>query len=237
MPYTLSVASHILLGSIAIALYWSALLAVKGSRRHRRAGTVFFGLLIAVALSVGPMLLLRPGVFDPAYVVQFVYLALCLVTVATLGYTAIRWKGDLARFRGRHFKILGVSIFVLAIVVLAAGVAEGKVLTMIFSWVGLFYGGTMIRFAWMGAEVHPRWPMIWHLNAVSGLFNAAHGTFLAISWRTLVDPGRDDEVAIAFQILTIAAGLGLRLWYGQRRGIPWRFARGPAASGPAAAHA
>src|SRR5262245_16261156 len=110
MSYDVSLLAHMAIGSSAILLYWVALLSVKGSRRHRAWGKAFFTVLMLVALSIGPLLLLKPGEFDPAFVVQFVYLDLCLITVAMLGWTAIRWKHDIDRFRGWHFKALAFSI-------------------------------------------------------------------------------------------------------------------------------
>lgn len=234
MAYTSSIGFHIMVGSVAILFYWTALLAAKGGTRHRAAGRLFFTTLLVVALSVGPMLFLRPGAFDPAHGIQFVYLALCLVTVSMLGWTAIRWKTDVERFRGPHFRVLGIVILVLGLVVLAAGIAGGRVLTMLFSWVGIVYGGAMIRFAWMRSDPQPRWWLAWHLNAVAGLFNAAHGTFLAVAWRSLADPQAGDALSVAFQLATIAAGLALRAWFGRRRDIPRRFTAPQAASSPPA---
>lgn len=225
MSYTVPVLAHIAIGSSAILFYWVAFLSVKGSKRHRAWGKAFFTVLMLVAFSIGPLLLLRPGVFDPAFVVQFVYLDLCLVTVAMLGWTAIRWKDDVERFRGWHFRVLAFSIATLGITVLAAGIASGEMLTVIFSWVGLAYGSGMIRFAWMQAQPHPRWWLGWHLNAVSGLFNAVHGTFLATAWRWLAGEGAGDEVAVVAQLATIAAAIAMRMWFGFAMGVPLRFSR------------
>lgn len=225
MPYDLAVAGHIVIGSAAILVYWLTLLAKKGGPRHRMTGKVFLGVLVAVTFSVGPVLFLRPGSFDPATVIQFVYLALCLMTVAMVGWTAIRWKGDLARFRGPHFKTLGATIFVLGLVVLAAGVAQAKPVPMVFALIGLVYGAAMIRFSWMRVEPHPRWSMIWHLNATCGLFNAVHGTFLAVAWRHLADPAAADGTTIVAQLGTMAVALMMRLWFGRQRNAPLRLSR------------
>lgn len=222
-PYRTFVAVHVAAGSVALVCYWVALLSSKGSDRHRAAGRVLLLVLLAVTASIGPVLLLAPD-FAPPELVQFVYLAVCVPTVSMLAYTAIRWKRDVERFRGWHFKTLGVVLFVFGLVVLAAGIASARPLTVLFSWIGLVYGGAMIRFAWMRATPDPRWWLGWHLNAVCGLFNAVHGTFLAVAVRRGFDTGPGDEVALAAQLLTIAGGLALRVWYGRRRGAPWRFA-------------
>jgi hypothetical protein len=225
MPYTLSVAGHIVIGSAAILFYWIALLSIKGSPRHKAWGRVFMGALVVVALSVGPVLLLRPGIFDPARVVQFIYIDLCLITVVTVGWTAIRWKSQLERFRGLHFRALGATILALGLVVLLAGLASRNPVPVTFSLIGLVYGSAMIRFAWMRAEVHPRWWLGWHLNAVCGLFNATHGTVLAVAWRALADPDAGDLTTVVTQLGTMAVALAMRLWLGHVSGAPLRLAR------------
>ncbi|MCV3209281.1 hypothetical protein OHD62_23600 [Mesorhizobium sp. YC-39] len=225
MSYNIPVLAHVAIGSAAILFYWVTLLSVKGSKRHRAWGRAFFSMLMLVALSVGPLLLLGPDAFDPAFVVQFVYLDLCLITVAMLGWTAIRWKDDVDRFRGWHFKALAFAILVLGMIVLISGIASGTLLTVIFSWIGLVYGGAMLRFAWMRAEPHPRWWLGWHLNAVCGLFNAVHGTFLAVAWEWLAGAQTGDEVSVVMQLATIAAAVAMRVWFGHRRSVPMRFSR------------
>ena len=219
-----SVLSHISVGSAAVLFYWVALLSVKGSPRHRAWGKSFFVTLAIVAASIAPLLYMRPGPFDPAWVVQFVYLTISLITVTMIGWTAIRWKNDLERFRGIHFKVLAIFVFLLGGVVLAAGIAERDPFTISVSWVGLVYGGAMTRFAWMKAAPHPRWSLIWHLNAVCGLFNAVHGTVFAVAWRWSVDPAAGTELAATMQIVTLLIALGLRVWFGVKRNAPLRLA-------------
>src|SRR5688572_20111836 len=103
----LPLVSHLIAGAFTFLFFWGAVLTVKGSALHRARGTLFFLSLIPVGLSVGAILVLRTSTFDPAELVQFIYLELCLITVGTVGWTSIRWKADLERFRGRHFWILG----------------------------------------------------------------------------------------------------------------------------------
>ena len=225
-----SVLSHIAVGSAATLFYWIALLSVKGSPRHRAWGKSFFVALAVVSLSVAPLLFLRSGPFDPAWIVQLVYLTVSTVAVTIVGWTAIRWKNDLERFRGRHFKIFGVLLFTLGAIVLSAGIAERDAFTISVSWVGLVYGGAMMRFAWMKADPHPRWSLIWHLNAVCGLFNAVHGTLFAVASRWSVDPSAGTELAATMQLVTTVLALALRLWFGARRNAPMRLTKPPQAA-------
>lgn len=218
-----AVLAHITVGTIALAFYWSALLARKGSPRHKRAGRLFLAGLAAVALSVGPLILGRADTFDPGDVVQFVYLDLCLLTAGWILFRAIRLRRDPAAFRSRAFLALGYALVALGLVVLAAGLATGEVLTAFFSWIGLVLGGAMIRFARRAGPLHPNWWLSWHLNAMALLFNAVHGTLLYVLWRWTIDPAAGEGAQFAFQALTVAAALALRLHFGRRFRAPLRF--------------
>jgi uncharacterized membrane protein len=228
MSFDLAVAAHLFIGCIAVALYWGALLRPKGSAAHRLAGKAFFILLMGVALSVGFVLFLRPGAFDPAYVVQFAYLTVCLVVVSLLGWTSIRWKSRPEQFRGRHFKILGPIVLVLGAVVLTAGLRQGDPLPVVLSWVGLAYGAAMIRFAWMTAPLHPSWWLNWHLNATCGLFTAVHGNLLFVLWRWAFEPDASRLTSASFHLLVLAVAVVMRLGYGHQRKVPLRFSLQPA---------
>ena len=227
MAFNLSLAVHILIGTLGVFFFWRALLAHKGGALHRAAGQRFFTVLLLVAASVGPVLFLKPLPFDPGQVVQFVYLSLCLVTVTTLGWTAIRWKNDPERFRGRHFKILGPLLFLLGTAVLMAGLAKGDPVATVLSWVGLAYGSAMMRFAWMRGPLDPKWWLNWHLNAVCGLFTAVHGTLLFVLWRWAVAPDASRWVTASFHLGVLVVAIGLRLAYGRQRGVPLRFSAKP----------
>lgn len=217
------VLTHILIGTVALALYWTVLLSRKGADLHRRAGAVCLGLLVVTGLSVGPILFTRPGPFDPGYGVQMVYLAACLTTVSMLAFDAIRFKTEVDRFRGRRFRIGGPVLLVLGFVVLAAGLLKRDPVATVLSWVGLAYGAGMIAFARHRGPLHPRWWMGWHLNAVTGLFNAVNGTVLYVvaRWAGVVSEGPATQAA--FQLLTIAGAVFLRLWFGRKFRAPLRF--------------
>ncbi|WP_141102044.1 hypothetical protein [Oceanicola sp. 22II-s10i] len=219
---------HIVIGGIAFAAYWAALGSRKGSPLHRGAGKICLAVLIFVILSVGPILFSRPGPFDPGFVVQMVYLTVCIGTVSMLAYTAIRFKREPERFRGRWFRILGPVMLLLGGVVLIAGLAKPDPVALTLSWVGLAFGTGMIAFARYRAPLHPRWWLGWHLNAVSALFNAVHGTVLYVlfRWAGLVPDGA--TVQAAFQVLTVVAALAMRVWFGQKYGAPLGFGPGRA---------
>jgi len=219
--------SHLVAGGLTFVLFWATVLTVKGSPSHRLRGKLFFISLVPVGLSVGAILILRSDTFDPARMVQFIYLLLCLSTVGTVGWTAIRWKQQLQRFRGLHFRVLGAAMFVSGAVVLVAGVLAGQPRAMILSSIGLVYGAAMIRFAWMSSPPHPKWWLGWHLNSVLLLSSAVHGTLLAVIYRTFVDPSGFDAAQLVTQPGTLLLAVVLRAYIGKQRGVPMRFAAVP----------
>ncbi|HKU98300.1 MAG TPA: hypothetical protein VJR58_23620 [Vineibacter sp.] len=219
--------SHLVAGCLTFAFFWAAVLTVKGSPSHRFRGKLFFVSLFPVGISVGAILVLRSDTFDPARMIQFIYLLLCLLTVGTVGWTAIRWKQQVERFRGVHFRILGPAMFVSGAVVLIAGALAGQPLAMILSSIGLVYGAAMIRFARTPLPLHPKWWLGWHLNSVLLLSSAVHGTLLAVIYRTFVDPSGFDAAQLVTQPGTLLLALGLRAYIGRQRGVPMRFAATP----------
>lgn len=215
--------SHLIAGGFTLVFFWGAVLTVKGSPAHRARGRIFFLSLVPVGVSVGAILTLRSHTFEPAAMIQFTYLLLCLVTVGTVGWTAISWKNDLERFRGLHFRLLGLAMFVSGLVVLAAGLIANEPLAVILSSIGLVFGGAMIRFAGLTAPPHPTWWLGWHLNSVLLLSSAVHGTLLAVIYRSAVDPNGFDGAQLVTQPGTLMLALILRVYIGSRRGVPLRF--------------
>ncbi|MBX3607657.1 MAG: hypothetical protein KF788_20420 [Piscinibacter sp.] len=215
--------SHIAVGGLALLLFWATLLSLKGSLRHRRSGRAFFLTMLASVLTVPPVVLMRPVPFDPGRIVALVYLSVCVGTVVTLAWTAIRWKDQPERFRGPHFRVLGPLLAALGAVVLVAGLVKGDPVATVLSWVGLVFGGAMIHFARSRAALHPRWWLSWHVSAVFGLFTAVHGTLAFVVWRALVAPDTDRADAAAWHAGVLVIALLMRTVVGRRRALPWGF--------------
>lgn len=222
-PLSVSLLIHIAIGTLGLLFYWSALLSKKGSLFHKNSGRIFLVVLIGVSISVAPVLYSRTGKIEPPFIVQMVYLVTCLCTVSFLAWSAIRWKKQPERFRGTHLIVLGSVLFALGVFVLFAGLIGGDPVAVVLSWVGLVFGPTMIAFFREGRPLHPRWWLIWHLNSVSALFNAVHGTLLYVVavYSGMVGEGVFGKVF--FQIVTIAGAVAMRLYFGSRFNVPLGF--------------
>ena len=223
MRYETALWTHVGVGTLAMVLFWATLLSAKGSQRHRRSGRPFFGAMLATVLTVPPAVLLRPVPFDPGWVVSLVYLSVCVGTVVTLAWTAIRWKEQPERFRGPHLRVLGPLLLLLGAVVLVAGLLKGDPVAVVLSWVGLAYGMAMIYFARSRSPLHPRWWLSWHVSAVLGLFTAVHGTLGFVVWRALLAPEATRADAAAWHAGVLVIALLIRAVVGRQRGLPWGF--------------
>ena len=111
----------------------------------------------------------------------------------------------------------------MGLVVLAAGVLKADPLAITLSWVGLVFGPAMIAFARYKGRLHPKWWLGWHLNANCALFNAVNGTFLFVAARWLGLSSEGIGPQVAFQLLTMALAVLLRLWLGAHFGAPLWF--------------
>lgn len=223
MGYEHALWGHVGVGTLAMVLFWVTFLSTKGSAQHRRSGRPFFLAMLVTVLTVPPVVLARPIPFDPGWIVSLVYLSVCVGTVVMLAWTAIRWKDQPERFRGLHLRVLGPLLVVLGMVVLVAGLVKGDPVAAVLSWVGLAYGMAMIHFAWSRAELHPRWWLSWHVNAVLGLFTAVHGNLGFVAWRALVAPDATRADAAAWHAAVLIVALLMRAGVGRQRGLPWGF--------------
>ena len=164
--------------------------------------------------------------------------------IGTLGLLAywgalLTLKGSpVHRFAGKvTFSLLivvvlsvGPVLFLLGAIVLAAGLQRGDPVPMVLSWVGLVYGAAMIHFAWTRAPLLPTWWISWHLSAVCGLFTAVHGTLLSVVWRELLAQDAGSWTTAAFHLGVLVIAIAMRLWFGHKRHVPWRFTRAARAS-------
>jgi len=157
MPYGPYSIAHVVLGFFVLLLYWTPLLARKGSALHKRVGTWFFMALAPIVASVVPIVLFDLDRRGPAAFVQILYLALCIGTVSFTAWNASRCKNDLVRFRSTAFVILAVGMAASGCSLLAIGLATHSGLPIVFSTIGIGYGTAMLRFYRLGLHVQPRW--------------------------------------------------------------------------------
>ena len=213
MQNLLVVAPHVLVGILALALFWRTLLAAKGSRPHRRWGRRYLAALMPLLASVVPISLHLDG-SNAARLVQIIYLGLVLGTAAWTAWRAVCDRESPERFRGPLFRALAMAMAASGTGLMLIGILKGDVLTVGFAVIGVIYGGAML--GELGRPPAPGWWLNWHLNGVALLFAATHASFVGLLARNLLPALAGEKMHALTQLGTIAFAYGLRQWLGDR---------------------
>lgn len=223
--HTLSLYTHAGLGVLALATFWIAGLARKGSPVHRAAGRIYLpamaGLLLAALPLAGSVLAVRPvaGSF-------LSYLLVITSTSVWCSWRAVKDKRDWARYTGPVYRGLMWANLASALAIAAVGLSMAKQMQLIivaFSGIGLVGFVQMWRFSRRPPE-DPRWWLREHLAAMLANGVATHIAFLGIglpkvlpmlAGATLMNLAWLGPVVVAF-----AAGVTLTRKYLPKRPAP-----------------
>jgi hypothetical protein len=180
--HTVLSAVHGLLGTVALATFWTAGLARKGSPLHRAAGKAYLVAMVALLVPALPLAIRVLLHGSRAGGLFLLYLEVIVATGLWLSWRALRDKRDWARFTGRVYRVLAWLNIASGAGVFALGLAWGgsyRFIFLAFSLVGLLGGRAMLRFA-RQPPTDPRWWLEEHLGAMIGNGVATHIAFLAI---------------------------------------------------------
>lgn len=173
---------HTGLGTIALATFWTAGLARKGSAVHRAAGKVYLlamAALLAVALPMAVQILLARSQVGGAFLL---YLLVIASTSVWNSWRAIRDRRDWARYVGPvHHALMWLNLAGgLGIAAVGLWLAQHMQLVIVsFSGIGLLGFVQMWRFRRQPPS-DPRWWLREHLAAMLGNGVATHIAFLGI---------------------------------------------------------
>lgn len=180
--YPLLALVHAGLGTLALATFWTAGVARKGSPLHRAAGKLYLlamAALVAVALPMSLVILAQRSQVGGAFLL---YLIVITTTSIWSSWRAIRDKRDWARYTGPVHRALAWLNLVagLGVALLGLFVANQMQLVIVsFSAIGIASFFSMRRFARQPPS-DPRWWLRQHLNAMLGNGVATHVAFLSI---------------------------------------------------------
>lgn len=195
--YRILLSAHGLAGLVALATFWLAAAAKKGSPLHVRVGKTYMIAMIGIIVTALPMsaiIGMRGAVQNAVFLM---YLSIITATGVWLGWRAVKRKRDQAGFRGGAYATVAALNFVSAAVVYAVGYRSDSVLLMGFSAVGLFNGVQMLMRRARPLQ-ETRWWLREHFGAMIGCGVATHIAFLAIGLNRLIQ----------------AAGVQPPAWYG-----------------------
>lgn len=195
---------HILLGGMALALFWMPIAMKKGSLDHIKYGVIYARIMYAVAATGAIMSLLvlsDPLLLKKSYIssgtdldafvariraFSLFLLYLCLLTFASIrhGLLVLRCKANRQLLRSpAHMLTLG-TLLAGGIALLSMGVVRHNTLHIIFAILGITIAAQMLRYCFAEQINNKQW-VIEHFSAFIGSGIGAYTAFLAFGGRTL----------------------------------------------------
>lgn len=218
--FELSRYTHILLGFLALAGFWGAAFARKGSARHRRVGR-FYLVVMALLLAVTLVMAVGMVISDQGKRATFnVYITLVTVCSVWMAWRSIEDRDDVNAYRGITCKALcallgGYALFLLLVIVPKVEPVAVKVMVIAFSTLGLVTCGTLLYRIVRGAN-HTQWWLSDHLTAMALNFGATHASMTILGLSSPVPAVREPAMRTTILIAWMLAALAVRVWVGQR---------------------
>ena len=223
--YKLLAFLHIGLGCLALATFWAAALAKKGSPFHKASGKVYLVSMTGIVVTALPMALIILSVGKTVIAGFLLYLVLIVATAVWQAWRAIRDKRDWARYVGPVYRVLTWMNLLGALGMVALGLFFAQQMQLVivsFSAIGFIAFYQMRRFA-RAAPCDPRWWLGEHIGAMLGNAAATHIAFLAIGLPRLVPAlAHPLWINIAWLAPLVVVGLA-RVWL-TRKYLPPRAA-------------
>lgn len=215
MLYKTLLTLHGLCGLVALATFWIAAFAKKGSPLHVRSGKVYLASMLGIMVTALPMAAIIGSTGRVGVATFLTYLVVITSTSMWLGRRAVRRKRDQPGFRDRAYLAAAVLNLIAAAVVFAVGVQLSMALLMGFSMIGLVTGTQMLIRRARHLD-SPRWWLREHFGAMLGCGVATHVAFLAIGLdRTIraigIDPPGWYHLIAWFMPLMISLFVGVWL--------------------------
>lgn len=228
--YEILRSAHGAIGVLALATFWTAGLARKGSPLHKAAGKAYLvsmALILATTVPMVVVIIARGIAIGPF----LAYLIVITATAAWTSWRAIRDQRDYRAYTGRVYHLLAVLNIASGAAILALGLLQGKVIYVVFALIGLLGGTDMLRSA-RRPPVDPRWWLREHFRGMIGNGIATHIAFLAIGLPRVLPQVAGPTQQLLAWLGPVAIGVLVRVLL-ERRYRP-RPQRAPAAAAIAA---
>jgi len=215
MSYKTLIVIHTIIGFAALITFWIAAIARKGSALHRTAGKLYILSMLVILASVVPMIVVKLQAGSTAFAVVLLYLFCITAGAILVAWSAIRKKKIKSEYQSLLFKFSASVVLVFGLGILSLALAEQSLLYFIFSTVGIFLGGSM----WWNVlkkSNDKSWYLAEHLNGVTVLFAATHGSFLRFGLTGIFPIPDSPELNTFTQMSMILLAYLLRAWLGRR---------------------
>jgi|SRR6056297_681514 len=170
---------HALIGTVALATFWTAAFAKKGSPLHRSIGRVYLLAMIGVLLTAIPLALSQAMKGQWVGATFLGYLVILVAYACRSAWTAIRWKNDFARYTGTGLRVSAAILTAAGLAVTALGIVFEAWLLIIFGMIGPM-SAVGARSLIRNGPQSPRWWLKEHYGAMIANGVATHIAFLQI---------------------------------------------------------
>ena len=217
MNYSSILHIHTVIGAVVLTSFWVAAFSKKGGRVHRLSGKIYLVGIVAIIISVIPMIVLALQRNNTASAVGLLFLSVMTFAAAWIAGQSIARKREIETYRNNTFVGLAIALSAFGFVVLILNIIHWSFLYIFFACTGLTLAGSM-WFIILKRNVRPGWHLSQHLNGIALLFAATHGSFLRFGLTKLIPLIPDSKEFNTFaQTMVILLALLLRLtvgsWY------------------------
>ena len=210
-----TVFAHVVAGTIALATFWTAGLAKKGSPLHRSVGKVYLLAMLGIMLTGIPLVLQLVARGQPVGALFLTYLLVLVGNATWSAWRAIRDRRDRAAYYGHMYWFVAALTAGSGLAMIAFGMQVGAVLLQVFGGVGVL-GGIGAWTSWRRSATDPKWWLKEHYGAMIGNGVATHIAFFGIGLRGLL-PGVDPQLLQHFAWFTPLAGAFIAAWWLNRK--------------------
>lgn len=211
--------AHILVGTVVLASFWTAALAVKGSPTHRLGGRIYAGSMVALLTAALVMVVGMVLGGNPMRAVFNVYVSLLSAASVWIAWRSIVDKADVRRYLGWPYKaicvVLGCYGVFLLVMVPKMGIPARMAMVTAFAVLGLGIASLMGWRLWRRAD-HPRWWLSEHLTGMSINFAATHASFSIIAGGAVFPALKEPWVRTGILTAWMLSAVVVRMWAGRR---------------------
>ncbi len=209
---------HIASGAIALATFWTAAIARKGSPMHKAVGKIYLLAMLGILLTSLPMAAVFLAKGRTVFGVFFAYLVVITGTAVWLSWRAIQMKRDRASYFDTRYASVAWFNIVSGLIVFAIGLGVKNPLLMGFCWLGVLTGTGMLRKR-KNVPNAANWWLIEHYGAMLGNGVATHVAFIGVGMRSVfggLDPMWQLFPWFAPILVAVVAGVYLDRRYGNK---------------------
>ncbi|WP_376697440.1 hypothetical protein [Wenzhouxiangella sp. EGI_FJ10305] len=176
---------HALVGTVALATFWTAALVKKGSPLHKRVGRVYLLAMIGIVITAVPLALAAALEGQWVGAAFLGYLVVLVTHACRLAWLSIRWKRDFQGYIGTGYRVSNVVLALSGITVSGLGLVYEAWILVIFGLIGPLGALEARKFMRKGPE-NPKWWLKEHYGAMIGNGVATHIAFLQIGLMRLI---------------------------------------------------